>query len=153
MYHRSLECVDRWCKSSFEPRWDNVRILSSEGFTIKDSYTSCKSKLSPKGMKSECCPWSVMVVAQCSTTFCLLLHSVLVHGHMMLKKHSGSCTFVLNIHMYRRCLKNFRRTYLLGSFIQTFVLTQSEDEREMCTRTVYCTNIDKKVKSKFRPFS
>lgn len=22
---------------------------------------------------------------------------------------------------------------------------QSEDEREMCTRTVYCTNIDKKV--------
>lgn len=24
-------------------------------------------------------------------------------------------------------------------------LIQSEDEREMCTRTIYCTNIDKKV--------
>ena len=23
---------------------------------------------------------------------------------------------------------------------------QSEDEREMCARTIYCTNIDKKVK-------
>ena len=25
-------------------------------------------------------------------------------------------------------------------------LMQSEDEREMCSRTIYCTNIDKKVK-------
>ena len=25
------------------------------------------------------------------------------------------------------------------------VLIQSEDEREMCSRTIYCTNIDKKV--------
>lgn len=26
---------------------------------------------------------------------------------------------------------------------------QSDDEREMCTRTVYCTNIDKKVANLF----
>lgn len=26
---------------------------------------------------------------------------------------------------------------------------QSDDEREMCSRTVYCTNIDKKVANQF----
>jgi hypothetical protein len=26
---------------------------------------------------------------------------------------------------------------------------QSEDERELCARTIYCTNIDKKVKIRF----
>lgn len=38
----------------------------------------------------------------------------------------------------------------LPLFILSFVTTdgvvfQSEDEREMCSRTIYCTNIDKKV--------
>lgn len=29
--------------------------------------------------------------------------------------------------------------------IQLYPLFQNDDEREMCTRTIYCTNIDKKV--------
>ena len=34
-----------------------------------------------------------------------------------------------------------------------FYALQSEDEREMCTRTIYCTNIDKKVVSHVHYFS
>ncbi|KAF8026021.1 hypothetical protein BT93_F2745 [Corymbia citriodora subsp. variegata] len=44
-----------------------------------------------------------------------------------------------------RMRKELLKYLLLGPFIPTFVLMQSEDEREMCTRTVYCTNIDKKI--------
>ena len=34
-----------------------------------------------------------------------------------------------------------------------FHLFQSEDEREMCSRTIYCTNIDKKVLQDLRFFT
>lgn len=34
-----------------------------------------------------------------------------------------------------------------------FYARQSEDEREMCSRTIYCTNIDKKVVSHVHYFS
>lgn len=39
-------------------------------------------------------------------------------------------------------------TVIIASMFSLFLLffyLQSEDEREMCARTVYCTNIDKKV--------
>lgn len=40
-------------------------------------------------------------------------------------------------------------------YLFTFLMIgiQSEDEKEMCARTVYCTNIDKKVSIKYTVYS
>lgn len=34
--------------------------------------------------------------------------------------------------------------FSMSNYLSTSVF-QSDDEREMCSRTIYCTNIDKKV--------
>lgn len=55
------------------------------------------------------------------------------------------------------CIWNWIRImfYLFSSLInwlQMFYALKSEDEREMCARTIYCTNIDKKVVSNVHYF-
>jgi hypothetical protein len=55
-------------------------------------------------------------------------------------KHTIATLFLLfQTEILRLCCQSYI-TYIL-----IFCALQSDDEREMCARTIYCTNIDKKV--------
>ena len=53
---------------------------------------------------------------------------------------NNACIFFLSLPVSMHLVEFF-----LSKCFNVFDIMQSDDEREMCSRTVYCTNIDKKV--------
>jgi len=51
----------------------------------------------------------------------------------------------IQVKFYLHKLHHLSSFSLMILFLGILWMKQSEDEREMCARTVYCTNIDKKV--------
>lgn len=151
-------CVNRRCKSSFKPWWYCTWLLSSQGSSFKDCYPSCESHIPTQG-KNKFLVLSTIAVIGWLNEHNFQFHDfaapVLYNNPAHLVSYLW-CSFEeiflwvalssMSCFHWGHCQPDlWPKISSVHSCSLFFCDVQSDDEREMCSRTVYCTNIDKKV--------